>query len=321
MNKTTKVQELYGDYLAFMLQDDNDPKTVREHRRFLEGPIKTAVGDHDIEALRIVDIARIKQAAKEYGEYGPQRALVTFRQLAKFAKGSGLKLLFDWRDIELPKPPKKLNEYLTPEELDKIREALDITDHAALRTRVLLETLLDTGLRIGEACMLKKEDINWELQEAIVKNVKTGEPQKVFFTDRSLEWIKKYYDFRKDDMPWVFVSGRGHLLETTSRNYMRTHLQNLGIKKHIKHHIFRKTFATVLIQGGADITAVGDLCRHKSPRTTLEYYAAVNKERSKDIHRKVMNKMLNGRLTPDEYFGDPESEKEKEKEKAKKRII
>lgn len=321
MDKKTTVQELYSDYLAFMVQEDNDPKTVREHRRFLEGPIKTAVGTMAIEALRIVDVARIRQAAKDYGEYGPQRALVTFRQLSKFAKGSGFQLLFDWRDIELPKPPKKLNEYFTPEELDTIRETLDITNDAGLRTRALIETLLDTGLRIGEACVLKKDDINWELQEAIIKNVKTDEMQKVFFTDRSLEWIKRYYDFRKDDMPWVFVSGRGHLLETTSRNYMRTHLKGLGVKfkKHIKHHAFRKTFVTVLIQGGADITAVGDLARHKSPRTTLESYAAVNKERSKDVHRRVMNKMLNGRLTPDEYFGDAEAEKDKEK--AKKRII
>jgi integrase/recombinase XerD len=319
MGKKTTVQELYSEYLDFMVQDDNNPKTVREHRRFLEGPIKAAVGNIEIESLRIVDVARIKQAAKDRGAHGPERALVTFRQLTKFARGQGFNLLFDWRDIELPKLAKKLNEYLTPEEIDKIRNALDTTTHAGLRHRALLETLLDTGMRIGEACVLKKEDIDWQLQEAIIKNVKTDEMQKVFFTDRSLEWIKRYIDSRKDDMPWVFISGRGHLLETTSRNYMRTHLKNLGIKKHIKHHIFRKTFATVLIQGGADITAVGDLCRHRSPRTTLEYYAAVNKERSKDIHRKVMNKMLNGRLTPDEYFGDAEAEKEKEK--AKKRII
>jgi integrase/recombinase XerD len=319
MTKTTTIQELYSDYLTFMVQEDYDPKTVREHRRFLEGPIKTAVGSMQIESLRIVDVSRIKQAAKEYGEYGPQRSLVAFRKLIKFAKGLGYNILFDWRDIELPKVPKKINEYFTPQELDIIRDSLDVTDRAAFRTRVLIEVLLDTGMRIGEACMLKKEDIDWELQEAIIKNVKTGEMQKVFFTDRSLEWVKRYIDSRKDDMPWVFISGRGHLLETTSRNYIRAHLQHLGIKKHVKHHAFRKTFATVLIQGGADITAVGDLCRHKSPRTTLEYYAAVNKERSKEVHRKVMNKMLNNRLTPDEYFGEEEAEKEKEK--VKKRII
>jgi site-specific recombinase XerD len=88
----------------------------------------------------------------------------------------------------------------------------------------------------------------------------------------------------------VFVSGRGRMLSTTSRNYIRTHLQNVGIRKHIKHHIFRKTFVTHLIQQGADITSVQDLARHRSPRTTLRSYAVVNKERSKEVHQKILNK-------------------------------
>lgn len=311
------VQELYSDYLDFMTQKGMDPKTVREHRRFLEGSIKTAIGNREVESLRIIDTAAIVQAAKEYGEYGPQRSMVVFRQIVKFAKGSGFTLSFDWRDIELPKVPKKLIEAYTREELDKMRNALDITTHAGLRTRVLLEVALDTGMRIGELCVLKKEDINWEEFEAIIKNVKTGDTEKVYFTDRSLEWVKKYYDFRKDNLPYVFISGRGHLLPVTARNYLRTHLNHLGIKKRIKHHNLRKTFVTTLIEGGADITAVGDLARHKSPRTTLQHYAAVNKGRVKDVHRKVLNKMLNDRVLAEEYFTDVETEKEK----TKKRVL
>ena len=141
---------------------------------------------------------------------------------------------------------------------------------------------------------LNKEDIDWENKEAVVTNGKTKDREKIYFTDRSLLWLKKYLDSRKDDLLALFVSGRGRMLSVTARNYLRTHTQHLGIRKHIKHHIIRKTFATHLIQGGADITAVGDLCRHRSPRTTLRYYAVVNKERSKDLHRDILGRMIRG---------------------------
>ena len=65
-----------------------------------------------------------------------------------------------------------------------------------------------------------------------------------------------------------------------------------GIKKHIKNHIFRKSFVTHLIERGADLAMVSDAARHRDVRTTLRFYAAVNKERSKDIHQEIMNLTL-----------------------------
>ena len=317
VSKTMKTKELFNEYLDYLTNKGMDPKTVREHQRFLLGSLSHSISEKELCELRIIDAAAVMHAGKAHGEYGPQRSVVTFRQLMKYAKIAGHQVPFDWRDVEVPTVPKKENQYLVMEELEKIRNALDITTHAGLRTRALIEVLLDTGMRITEATSLNKTDIDWENKEAVITNAKTKDREKIYFTDRSLEWVKRYYEFRKDDLPFVFVSGRGRLLSVTSRNYIRTHLQNLGIRKHIKHHLFRKTFATYLIQGGADITAVGDLCRHRSPRTTLRYYAGVNKERSKEVHQKVLNKVLNGRVTPAEYF----DESNREEAKIKKRII
>ena len=306
MNKPLHVKDLFADYLQYLTQKGMSPTTIREHRRFIVGAIAHSIADMKISSLRVIDAARVIEAGSRQGEYGAQRAVVVFRMLMKYAKNAGIIVPIDWRDVEIPNVPQKINEYLDKEELEKIRNSLDITKPAGLRTRALLEVLLDTGMRITEAISLNKADIDWEKREAIITNAKTKDREKIYFTDRSLEWVKKYIDFRNDNLPCVFASGRGRLLSVTSRNYIRTHLQHLGIKKHIKHHIFRKTFATVLIQGGADITAVGDLCRHKSPRTTLRYYAAVNKERSKDLHQQIMNRELNGRVTPEEFLAGTE---------------
>mgnify|MGYP001617014996 CR=1 FL=1 len=285
-----KIKDTFQDYLTYLTAKGLSDKTVREHERLIYGSLAHSISEYEINDLRMTDVAKVMAAGTAHGGYGPQRSVVVLRRLLKYIRESGTPIPFDWHELEVPKVAQKPNEYLTPDELEKVLGALDITDRAGLRTRALLETLWATGMRIAEAISLNKADIDWEKKEAMVKNAKTKDMEMIYFTPRCLDWLKKYLDSRKDDIPAVFVSGRGRMLSVTSRNYIRTHLQNLGIRKHIKHHLFRKTFATHLIQGGADITAVGDLCRHRSPRTTLRYYAAINKERSKEIHQQIMGK-------------------------------
>lgn len=287
-----KIKETFEQYLKYLEERGLSPKTVREHQRLINGSLAHSIAEYDISDLKMTDVSKVIAAGRAHGQYGSQRSVVILRRLLKYIKDSGIPIPFDWYEIEVPKVPQKPTEYLTPEELELVMNSLNISTPAGLRTRAVLEVLYATGMRIAEAISLNKDDVDWENKEAMVTNAKTKEIEKIYFTDRCLQWLKKYLDSRKDDLPSLFVSGRGRMLSVTSRNYIRTHLWHLGIRKHIKHHLFRKTFATHLIQGGADITAVGDLCRHRSPRTTLRYYAAINKERSKEIHQKILGKKL-----------------------------
>lgn len=288
--KPMKLKETFEHYLKYLEERGLSPKTVQEHQRLINGSLAHSIAEYNISDLKMTDVSKVIAAGRVHGQYGSQRSVVILRRLLKYIKDSGIPIPFDWYEIEVPKVPQKPAEYLTPEELELVMNSLNISTPAGLRTRAVLEVLYATGMRIAEAISLNKADIDWDNKEAMVTNAKTKEIEKIYFTDRCLQWLKQYLDSRKDDLPSLFVSGRGRMLSVTSRNYVRTHLQHLGIRKHIKHHLFRKTFATHLIQGGADITAVGDLCRHRSPRTTLRYYAAVNKERSKEIHQKILGK-------------------------------
>lgn len=285
-----KVNEVFGRFIIYLEQKGMAARTIREYRRFLYGPINKALGDREIESITITDCAKLIEVGRGYGEFGPQRAVVNFRRLLCFVHECGQPTPFDYRDLPVPKVPGKENQYLTPDELELVLTSLDTTTHAGLRTRTLLEVLYATGMRVSEAISLNKGDIDFETKEVWITNAKSKDRERVYFTDRSLEWVKRYLAFRTDDMPALFVSGRNRMLSCTSRNYMRVHLANLGIKKHIKHHIFRKTFVTHLIQQGADISSVQDLARHRSPRTTLKSYAVINKERSKEVHQKILNK-------------------------------
>lgn len=282
-----RLGETYENYVNYMALKGMSEKTIHEHKRFLYGSLSHSIQDKELDDLRITDMAYVLEAGSKHGKTGAQRSICVYRRLLKFLKESGYKLPFDWRDLEVPKLPHKPVEYLTVEELEKIRQTLDSNYLPDLRTRALIEVLLDTGMRISEACSLDINDVDWEKKEVRVVNAKSKDTEMVYFTDRSLFWLKKYMEKRKDGLPHLFVSGRGRLLTVTSRNYMRTHLDNIGIKKHIKHHIFRKTFATWLIQGGVNIKEVQTLCRHRSERTTLRAYVGVNIEQAKLSHQTV----------------------------------
>lgn len=283
-----KLKEFYDPFLAYLKQKGMDNKTVREYRRMLFGALSHSIQDFKVHKLKIVDIALTEEAGRMHGEYGAQRAVSVTRQLLKFIKDSGHRLPFDWRDIRLPKVPDKPVHSLTEEEIKIICDSLDINILAQLRTRALMEVMLDSGLRIGEVISLNKQDIDWEKKEAEIINNKTGEKNKIYFTDRSLFWLKKYLEKRKDDLEALFVSGRGRLLSVTARNFLMTHTRQLGLSKRIHHHLFRKTYVTELLRRGVDIKSVQVLARHKSERTTLHYYAAVDLDRCKKLHQEVM---------------------------------
>jgi integrase/recombinase XerD len=246
--------------------------------------------------LKRTDVSKVIEAARTLGKYGPQRGVCMLRKLLKYLKESGHPIPFRWQDIKIPTVSQKKVEYLTEDELERLLDGIDLVDPSGFRTRVLLEVLYATGMRIGEALSMDQEDIDWKNKEAIVVNVKSKVQEKVYFSDRSLYWLKRYLDGRDDDNPALFVSCGKRLRRSSSGKCIHRLIfgvaAQLGIKKQITHHIFRKTFVTHLLQRKADIMAVKDLARHRSERTTLQNYAGVDKQRSKAIHRDIMNDLL-----------------------------
>ena len=287
-----KIKDAFEGYLKYRKEMGMQPITMANDRKMLYGSFTHSISEREIMSLKMTDIADVIEAGRAHGEFGPQRSVSTLRKFFLYLEENGQETPFDWRDVEVPHVPRKINEYLTKEELNMVLEAFDLTQLHGLRTRALCEVLFASGMRISEALSLDKRDIDWETKEALVINAKNGDQQPVLFTDRSLIWLKRYLDARTDDLPYLFVSGKGRMPTVTARCYLREHTKKLGIKKHIKNHIFRKSFVTHMIEKGADLAMVSSLARHRDVRTTLRFYAAVNKERSKDIHQEIMNMTL-----------------------------
>lgn len=296
-----KIKDLYEDFLEYRAKEGNCLKTLTEQRRFLDGPIYNAVGERKLKDTSLLWRADLIEAGTRYGIYGSQRTVVYFRQLLQYARIAGYDVPVDWRDFKTPKVPAKKVVYLAPEELEMVRACFPINKLEGLRTRCLIEFLLGTGLRIGEACSVNIDHINFTTKELWFVNIKTKEEETMYLNDNVIEWILAYLKAReldavkrgrKDECPALFLSGRERMLPQSSKGYIREKTKHLTLNKKIAHHIFRRTCCTYLLQDKVDIKAVQSYLRHKSERTTLRYYAGVRMDSNKEVARKIMGKYV-----------------------------
>ncbi|NOY94993.1 MAG: site-specific tyrosine recombinase XerD [Chlorobi bacterium] len=180
--------------------------------------------------------------------------------------------------LESPKVGRKLPEVLTMEEIDSLIDAIDLTKPEGQRNRAMLETLYSCGLRVSELVNLKITNLFFEQgfvkikgkaeKERLVPISKNG----IFEINKYLDENRKLLKISKESENILFLNRRGKKL---SRVMIFTIIKNLadkvGIKKKISPHTFRHSFATHLINGGADLRAVQEMLGHESILTTEIY--------------------------------------------------
>lgn len=169
------------------------------------------------------------------------------------------------------------------------------------RDKAILEMLFSTGLRVSELAGLKKDNINLKRDEFTV----TGKGRKsrvVFVSDDAKQWLKKYLDARKDMNPYLFV---GHdkkkkddpmdepLTTRSLQRIVHKYAKAAGITKPVTPHTLRHSFATDLLQNGADIRSVQTMLGHSSITTTQIYTHITDKE-LRNIHKKFHAKGKSG---------------------------
>ncbi|WP_319502311.1 site-specific tyrosine recombinase XerD [uncultured Draconibacterium sp.] len=194
--------------------------------------------------------------------------------------------------LESPKIGRKLPDILSMEEIDMLINAIDLKKSEGQRNKAMLETLYSCGLRVSELVNLKMTNLFFE-QGFIKIEGKAGKERLVPVSGRAIEEINKYLgNYRKnlrvnkDSENILFLNRRGRKL---SRVMIFTIIKNLAAKvnldKKISPHTFRHSFATHLINGGADLRAVQEMLGHESILTT-EIYTHLDKDYLKStIHQ------------------------------------
>jgi len=203
--------------------------------------------------------------------------------------------------IVLPKRPRREVAYLNTAEVVRFLSSIEMCNQnetpfeAGLRFRALVEVLLGTAMRISEALSLNRQDIDFTNREATVIG-KGNKQRTVFFTERSLLWLKRYLDLRQDAHPAVFVTqgGRSRLSRTDVwRPFVRCR-QLARIQKRVTPHLLRRTVATQLLLNGCPIGHIKEILGHERLDTTCRYYLGLDRRAAKQAHQKYLV-----------YAGDP----------------
>ena len=186
--------------------------------------------------------------------------------------------------IESPKIGMKLPDTLSVIEIDSLISAIDLSHPQGERNRAILEVLYSCGLRVSELTNLKLSNIRFK--EGYVKVVGKGNKERfapiggvaIKFLKIYLKEIRTHQDIKKGSEDIVFLNRRGkQLTRVMIFTIIKDLATKIGMKKRISPHTFRHSFATHLIEGGADLRAIQEMLGHESI-TTTEIYTHLDRE-------------------------------------------
>ena len=192
--------------------------------------------------------------------------------------------------LESPKAGRYLPGVITIDEMLSLFNAVDTKKRFGMRDRALLETLYATGMRVSELTNFTFEQILFD--EGIVRIFGKGSKERLVpIGDVAVDWIKKYLDTERPFLSRpstdssVFLNGRGTKLSRMGIwKIIRRYAKKAALEKKISPHTFRHSFATHLLEGGADLRAVQEMLGHANIVTT-EIYTHVDREYLKEVHR------------------------------------
>ncbi|MBU6310713.1 tyrosine-type recombinase/integrase [Patescibacteria group bacterium] len=195
--------------------------------------------------------------------------------------------------IELAKVPERSLDLITSIELERIMKAPDLSTLKGLRDRALLELLFSTGLRVSELCSLDS-DIDLSRDEMSIRG-KGEKIRVVFLSESAKDAVRAYMKARKDMEEALFVNyGRGkqkpgRLTSRAVEMIVKYYAIKAGITKKVTPHVIRHSFATDLLENGADLRSVQALLGHANIQTT-QVYTHVTDKHLRDIHKRFHGK-------------------------------
>ncbi|MBM3244280.1 MAG: site-specific tyrosine recombinase XerD [Candidatus Omnitrophica bacterium] len=192
--------------------------------------------------------------------------------------------------IDSPKLWKKIPETLSLNEVDSLLNAPDLRNIQGIRDKAILETLYATGMRVSEAGNLKLDNVNLDI--GFLRCIGKGNKERVIpFGKKAIVAVKRYLEvsrpalLKKNESDILFLSRFGKKISRQSIwKIIQRYTKEAGIKKHIKPHLLRHSFATHLLERGADLRSVQEMLGHANISTT-QIYTHINKDRLKSIHR------------------------------------
>jgi integrase/recombinase XerD len=291
----------YIDHLT--VERGLSPNTLASYRRDLRRYVDhlDGAGRDDLRQVTEADVAgflaRLRSGDDEHpplSSASAGRAVVAVRGLHRFALREGAVEVDVAAGVRPPSPPKRLPKALSVDDVEAILDAAGAPGtRLALRDRALLELLYGTGARISEAVGLDLDDLDdLDLESSTVRlSGKGGKQRVVPIGSYAQEAVSGYLVRARPDLvaagrgtPAVFLNARGGRLSRQSAwTVLARAAERAGVTSAVSPHTLRHSFATHLLDGGADVRVVQELLGHASV-TTTQVYTLVTVDRLREVY-------------------------------------
>ena len=251
-----------------------------------------SIKDKPLEDITHVDIrlflARMKE--KNFSKRTVARKMACLRSFFRFLCREGYIKSSPASGLKTPKLDRKLPLFLDVNEVTRLIESPDVSDVYGLRDRAILETFYSSGIRVSELVGLNKENIDFI--GGVLKVYGKGKKERLApIGDRALRAIRNYLeklgaaDIKEKKAVFINKSGR-RMSDRAVRRVVEKYIHKTSLRKGISPHSLRHSFATHLLDRGADLRSVQELLGHANLSTT-QIYTHITTERLKEVYDKV----------------------------------
>ncbi len=294
------LKQLKTEYLEYLeIEKGRSLKTVENYDRYLSRFLEylssnspTAITDKKMRKYRLWlnrqesgnNLETLKKRTQNYH-------LIALRGFLKYLVKREIKSLAPEK-IELAKVGERSLDLISSQELKRLLGVHKDKDLKSLRNKAILELLFSTGLRVSELCALNS-DIDLKKDEMSVRG-KGDKVRVVFLSNSAKKVIKEYLNKRKDMEEALFVSlvsnrENNRLTPRSVERLVKQSAIQAGITKKVTPHIIRHSFATDLLENGADLRSVQMMLGHSDISTT-QIYTHMTDKHLRDVHKKFHNK-------------------------------
>lgn len=292
MEKKVDTKTLVRKYKQYIrLERSYSPNTLDAYMTDLNKLLAylTLEGIDPVDA-KISDLRNFSMGLQDIGIHPRSQARIIsgVRSFYRFLELEGILQQSPAELLEAPQIGRHLPTVLSVEEIDSILTCIDLSKPEGQRNRAMIETLYSCGLRVSEACLLKLS--NLFLDEGFIKVEGKGNKQRLVpISPRAIHELELYfqdrchYNIKPGEEDFVFISQRRgtHLGRIMVFHFIKELVQLAGIKKEVSPHTFRHSFATHLLEGGANLRAIQAMLGHESIATT-EIYTHIDRSRLRE---------------------------------------
>lgn len=284
------------DFLAFLsIERGLSPNTVEAYARdlVLYGAFLSPGGTPDFANVTRQQISDflMRQKKASYDVASIARELSAIRTFHRFLVRENYSQDDPTSVVETPKIWKKIPDVLSAEEVMRIIKAPDISTPKGLRDRAIFELMYATGLRVSETGNLRLDSIDFEINFIRTKG-KGNKERLVPIGTAAMDYLKRYLAevrpviLAGKPCEYVFISSyRKNISRQALWKILKEYVTLAGVTKSVTPHTLRHSFATHLLEGGADLRSVQEMLGHASISTT-QIYTHISTGRLKEVHKK-----------------------------------